>query len=126
MNSVDRLWLALCVYHEARGEPMNGKVAVCHVILNRAYQRGMSVKDVILQPWQFSWAIGGARPAIKDYDSLESCSDAVDICIAERSAGEYFSHADSYFADTIKQPRWASKITLVEKIGHHIFFQGIK
>ena len=123
MNTVDRMWLALCIYNEARGEPMAGKVAVCHVILNRAYKKGMSAKNVILQPWQFSWANGGARPAIKDYDSLESCSDAVDICIAERSAGEYFSHSDHYFADTIKQPSWARKMILVEKIGHHSFFR---
>ena len=124
MNSVDRMWLALCIYHEARGEPTEGKVAVCHVVLNRAYSRGKTVKQVVLQPFQFSWANGGARPTIKDYDALESCSASVDICLAERSAGEYFSHADHYFADTIKAPSWARNMTLVEKIGHHSFFRS--
>ena len=123
MNSIDRLWMTLCIYHEARGEPIDGKIAVCHVILNRAYSRGLSVKQIILQPYQFSWANGNARPPIKDYDSLEECADAVDACLLERSRGEYFSHADHYFSDTINPPSWAKNMTLVEKIGHHSFYR---
>ncbi len=49
--------LALCCYREARGEPFDGKRAVCHVILNRASQPGWwgnGIKSVILKPWQFS------------------------------------------------------------------------
>ena len=123
MNSIDRLWLTLCIYHEARGEPTEGKIAVCHVILNRAYSRGLSVKQTILQPFQFSWANGNARPEIKNYKALEECAAAVDLCLFERSYGEYFSHADHYFADTIKPPSWAKNMTLVEKIGHHSFYR---
>ena len=84
----------------------------------------MSIKDVILQPYQFSWANVGTRPAVNDYNSLEECAAAVDICLSERSAGEFFSNADHYFADTIKAPSWASKMALIEKIGHHTFYRG--
>ena len=123
MNSIDRMWLALCIYHEARGEPEAGRIAVCHVILNRAYKRGMSVRKVVLQPFQFSWANYGARPIISDYDALEACFIAVDRCLSERSAGEYFDYADHYFADYIKKPKWADKMKFVEKIVRHLFYR---
>lgn len=38
-HSPDVHCLAQNIYHEARGEPMVGKVAVAHVVLNRAADR---------------------------------------------------------------------------------------
>ncbi len=49
------LWLSLNVYHESRGEPEIGQLAVAHVTLNRALEDNKSVADVILAPNQFSW-----------------------------------------------------------------------
>jgi len=49
--------IALCCYREARGEPLDGKRGVCHVIRNRVNQPswwGGDWKSVILKPWQFS------------------------------------------------------------------------
>ena len=123
MNNIDIMWLAICIYHEARGEPEEGKVAVCHVILNRAYKRGLSVKKVVLQPYQFSWANNNKRPEISNYDALEYCFIAIDRCISERSNGEYFDYADHYFADYIKMPKWANNMKYIKKIGQHLFYR---
>jgi len=49
------LWLTLNVYHEARSEPQIGQVAVAHVTLNRASEKRLPVKEIIKQPYQFSW-----------------------------------------------------------------------
>ena len=48
-------WLALNVYHEARGEDAVAQRAVAHVTLNRARERGhMNIRQVVLEPAQFS------------------------------------------------------------------------
>ena len=49
------LWLALNIYFEARNQPVKGQLAVAHVTLNRANQKDKSVKEVVLEPGQFSW-----------------------------------------------------------------------
>ena len=47
-------WLALNLYHECRGEPLAGQIAVAHVVMNRAEKRGKSLREIVLQPYQFS------------------------------------------------------------------------
>jgi N-acetylmuramoyl-L-alanine amidase len=46
--------LALTIYGEARGEPIEGQIAVGCVIRNRALARKESYKEVCLEPKQFS------------------------------------------------------------------------
>ncbi|WP_419584734.1 cell wall hydrolase, partial [Thiolapillus sp.] len=49
--------LAQNIYHEARGEPVAGQVAVAYVVLNRVARqiRGTDVCEVVWAPHQFSW-----------------------------------------------------------------------
>ena len=57
--------LGLCIWAEARGEGMEGRVAVGSVVLNRVKhgrmndpwgrRYGRSVHTVIMAPYQFSW-----------------------------------------------------------------------
>jgi len=125
MTGADLLWLAINAYHEARGEPFDGIVGVCHVVLNRAANRRKTVKEIILAPMQFSWANGDARPAIKDYAALEVCMKAADQAAnRERPQGSNLQGADHYYADTIKTPAWAVNMRQVAKIGHHIFYRS--
>ena len=58
--------LALAVYFEARGESIEGKAAVAHVVVNRAREAGFPdrVCDVVQQggeqrPCQFAWYCDG-------------------------------------------------------------------
>jgi spore germination cell wall hydrolase CwlJ-like protein len=52
--------LTACLWAEARGEIEGGQKAVCNVILNRV-TKGMrpTIREVILQPHQFSWTAPG-------------------------------------------------------------------
>lgn len=118
------LWLAICLYHEARGEPKEGQVAVAHVVLNRVEKDAKSVKDVVLRPWQFSWANNGARPPITDYAAFCECVKSVAACFAERLEGKTFHGADHYFADYITVPKWAARMKRVATIGRHIFYRN--
>ena len=47
--------LALNVYHEARGEPLDGQIAIAMVTMNRASWDAASVCDVVYERKQFSW-----------------------------------------------------------------------
>lgn len=56
----DARWLTLCVYQEARGEPIDGKAAVAKVVLNRTrrdppFCSDGTVKGTVFWPNQFSW-----------------------------------------------------------------------
>jgi len=53
--------MALNIYHEARGEHLNGQYAVAMVTLNRVASRHYpdSVCGVVLQSFQFSWTHDG-------------------------------------------------------------------
>jgi len=47
------LCLALTIFHESRGEPIEGQYAVAEVVLNRAEKRNLEVCEVIYQKGQF-------------------------------------------------------------------------
>lgn len=51
------LCLSSVIYHEARGEPLEGQIAVAHVVMNRVEspQFPDTVCEVVTQPNQFSW-----------------------------------------------------------------------
>ena len=44
------LYLTLNVYHEARSEDQFAQTAVAHVTMNRAVERKLTIKQVVLQP----------------------------------------------------------------------------
>lgn len=119
-----KFWLAVNIYHEARGEFHEGMVAVGHVVLNRAEKRKKTAEEVILQSMQFSWHNGNVFPDIKDYESFIRCQVATEDIIAERLNGETLSGADHYFTKQIDPPAWASKMTLVKVIGNHKFYRS--
>lgn len=116
-------WLGINIYHEARSEPIEGQVAVGHVVMNRAEKRNKSAKEIILQPWQFSWHNGNKFPPIKDYDALSISFESAQKTIDERLKGNTLSGADHYFADYIDPPEWAINMTKIIKIGRHTFFR---
>jgi N-acetylmuramoyl-L-alanine amidase len=67
MTDID--YLALTLIGEARGEPIEGQVAVANVIHNRAFSSGKSFKEICLAPLQFScW--NSKDPNRKLLDSL--------------------------------------------------------
>lgn len=125
MNTIAQIfWLTINLYHEARGEPLEGMKAVCHVVLNRAEKRNQSVQQVVLAPWQFSWANGNKRPALHDYDALQKCMEAASEAIQERLQGKTLAGADHYHTLQVN-PAWNKGMKVVAKIGNHIFYKEV-
>ena len=54
---IAELCLSLALYHEARGEPLNGQRAVAEVIMNRVESNRFpdTICGVVMQPNQFSF-----------------------------------------------------------------------
>ena len=122
----DLFWLAINAYHEAQGEPIEGQIAVCKVVLNRVKKRKLSVKEVILQEDQFSWHNGNKFPKLTDYKSLLTCFESAQKAIEQHENGDTLFGANLYYSDTMPEPPWwalSPKVRKIVKIGRHTFFR---
>ncbi|WP_293701396.1 cell wall hydrolase [Thiolapillus sp.] len=112
--------LAQNIYHEARGEPVAGQVAVAYVVLNRVARRirGTDVCEVVWAPHQFSWT---RHPTpIRDAQAWRQAWQIATL-VLEQAVPNPVGPADHYHADRIR-PYWAKQKQKVAKIGHHIFY----
>lgn len=119
--------LALNIYHEARGEPRKGQLAVAMVVMNRVKDLRFpnSVCEVIkdggeARGCQFSWWCDGRSDRPSDRAAwLESSILADEVLagdVSDPSGGALWYHADHI------EPRWRMSITKGPKIGRHIFY----
>lgn len=129
-EAMDFTLLALCVWREARGEPLEGKKAVAWSVRNRVLHPswwGTDWATVILHPWQFSsfnrndpnatlWPMKH-EPAWRD--SIDAAVEAWEAIVPDPTDGATQYHADSM------TPAWAKKMVRVSHIGNHIFYKEI-
>lgn len=115
--------LALNLYHEARGQGVEGMLAVGVVTLNRVAHPDWpdSICEVVYQPYQFSWT--QHEPVVDDYDAWRSARyTATDLLV-----NEYSSPIDYtvlwYHADYVA-PDWAKQKNLAGRIGNHLFYKS--
>jgi spore germination cell wall hydrolase CwlJ-like protein len=119
--------IAVAVYHEARGESLEGQLAVARVIMNRAASGKYPTSwcGTVKQPWQFSFV----NPRTGDYPRIDEASEswkkalgitrlAVTNAVQTLPGDVLWYHAD-YVA-----PGWGKRLTKVEKIGTHIFYRA--
>lgn len=112
------LWLTLTVYHEARGEPDIGQRAVAHVIMNRAERRGLTVKEVVLQPKQFS-CFNNEIKFPNHWGAVYKALKNITTAVQE----EDFTRGSTFYHNKSVNPKWASRFELVEEIGNHKFYR---
>jgi spore germination cell wall hydrolase CwlJ-like protein len=94
--------------------------AVAHVTLNRAEYRGLSIKSIVNQPYQFSWMRQVKDHVPNDWSSFLRCAEAVVLAANEP---DFTGGANFYHLNTIK-PKWASDpgMRYVGKHGSHLFY----
>lgn len=109
--------LAMAVYHESRGEPDYGQVAVAHVVLNRVSDPRFpaDVCSVIEQKKQFSFD----RKIPKE---ISAWNKSVNIArnVLVNNFQDPTGGSMHYHADTIQVP-WTINMQPM-RIGHHIFW----
>lgn len=137
----DRVVLALCVWGEARGEPVEGQIAVACVIRNRvrlANVPQLRWRDVILAPLQFSCFNPGdpnralidravthyatQQPTPELQQALWIADGVISGACADNTGG-----ATNYLTGWLFRqdpPQWAKLMQQTKAIGAHVFLRA--
>lgn len=119
--------IAVAVYHEARGESLEGQLAVAKVIMNRAAsgQYPTSWCGVVKQPWQFSFVNprSGYMPSVDQSSAAWRKALGVTRLAVANAVQSVPAECLWYHADYVA-PSWGRRLTRVDKIGAHIFYRS--
>lgn len=117
------LCLATAIAFEARGEPLQGKVAVAQVVLNRVKNpdRPNTICGVVKEPKQFSW-YGQTKDPFNNWrlikKEFEIAHDVMNGVYDDVVRGaEYFHTKDV-------NPKWSNRLQKVSVIGSHVFYRN--
>ena len=119
--------LATAVYFEARGEPIEGQLAVAEVVKNRARsgRYPTSLCAVVKQKAQFSFVLPGGRfPAIAEGSLYWKKAQAVARIAANQLASTGLSNDVLWYHADYVAPTWGRRLGRVNKIGAHIFYRA--
>ena len=117
--------IAVAVYHEARGESVEGQLAVAKVIMNRAASGvyPSSWCGVVKQHAQFSFVHNGHFPSVdQSSDAWRKALGVTRLAVAN-AVPSVPTSCLWYHADYVA-PSWSSNLTRVDKIGAHIFYRS--
>ncbi len=114
--------LAIGVYYESKGEPLEGQLAVAEVILNRAKSGRFpaSVCGVLTQRGQFSFVRGGRLPQPPASARAWKTALAVAQVARDDSWDSSVSNALFFHARYVS-PGW--RRARVGSVGNHIFYR---
>jgi len=114
--------LAVAVYYEARGEPLDGQLAVAQVILNRrdSGRFAASICGVVYQRGQFSftWDKRPDRPAS---NATWRTAQAIAVIAATDDWRDIVPDATHFHARRVS-PGWR-RMQRVSAVGNHIFYR---
>lgn len=116
ITAEEKALTALVVYHESRGEPIEGQMAVAEVVFNRTlseYDGATSIYDVIYADGQFSCADALTSVAIREPECLTTAYEVVDTVLASTT----YVVPEDYMYFSTSQPRTSD----FKQIGHHYF-----
>ena len=123
----DDLLGIVCVFQEAEGEPIEGKVAVAEVILRRTQRKYMSdgtVAGTVLRRLQFSGMNSNAPNRTRSFKVDDSDAKVLECVSAWQMAKQGSILAPGclhYFNAHIVSPPWAKDAEVVAVIGNHTF-----
>ena len=123
--------LARTVYGEARGEPMEGRIAVAAVILNRVaasqFRRDETIMGACLRYRQFScWNRADANFSVIAGSRLDTATYIACVQAALRAlAGEDPSGGATHYHTKSSRPAWSRGKKPCATIGGHKFFNDV-
>lgn len=125
--------LAMNIYHEARGEPLVGRIAVAQVVVNRAnsVQFPNTICEVVKQgkyynnhpikhKCQFSWWCDGKSDKVTDQQEWEKAVNLAQKVLLE-DIPDVTENALYYHTIDVS-PYWASHYQKITTIENHIFY----
>lgn len=130
----ERMCLAQAIYHEARGESVNGQLAVANVIINRAFSKKYptTICGVVFQNaekgkfrCQFTFACDGRSDNGTERGAWNRSLRLADQAFREFQQGErpgVIPNSALYYHTTSVSPNWSNKFHRVAAIGAHVFY----
>ena len=117
--------LATAVYFESKGEPLEGQLAVAHVVMNRAVsgRYPTSLCGVVRQRAQFSFVRRGTFPRIDQACQAWRKARAIARVARLNLTPALPRDVLWYHADYVT-PRWRQALIRFEKVGRHIFYRA--
>lgn len=125
--------LAMNIYHEARGEPLVGRIAVAQVVVNRAnsVQFPNTICKVVKQgkyynnhpikhKCQFSWWCDGKSDKVTDQQEWEKAVNLAQKVLLE-DIPDVTENALYYHTIDVS-PYWAPHYQKIATIENHIFY----
>jgi spore germination cell wall hydrolase CwlJ-like protein len=113
--------LAKNIYMEARGEPLEGQLAVAQVTLNRAASGKFhnTVCGVVYAHRQFSWTLDKTK-RVRDTKAWRAALEISRAVLTQSIALPNFTAMHFHTRQT--KPYWAKTKTRVAVIGNHVFY----
>ena len=119
--------MAVAVYHEARGETLEGQLAVARVIMNRAVSGKYPTTwcGVVKQPWQFSFVNPrtGVMPGVDEASAAWRKAQGITRLAMANAVPSVPTDCLWYHANYVS-PSWGRRLTKVSQIGAHIFYRS--
>lgn len=113
--------LALVIYVEARGEPVDGQYMVADVVINRAIAERWpdDVCGVVFDHKQFSGINNklDLKVIFSDPDWKKSV-----VVASEALEGNTLGSSATHFHTTNSNPYWSNHLTLLGQYGNHVFY----
>jgi spore germination cell wall hydrolase CwlJ-like protein len=116
--------LANAVYFEARGEPLQGQLAVAEVVINRAAsgRYPSSLCAVVVQPAQFSFVRRGIIPRADRASEAWRRAVAVARIAKEKLMPRVLPSSCLWYHANYVSPSWGRRLARNAQIGLHIFY----
>lgn len=113
--------LAMNVFYEARGEPVEGQKAVALVTINRAEKKASNICKVVYAPKQFSWTAHGRGVPHSRNPAWQKAKK-----IAAKVMGRHvhdITWGATHFHAVSVSPKWRYRMVPTIIIGNHIFYR---
>lgn len=129
--------LAKNLYFEARGQPLEGQLAVALVTINRVKSARFpnSICNVVWQQnhsrtgklvAQFSWTLDGKSDVPVNTRAWNSSYRLADVILSGGSINSFYDFTDGalFYHAVYVAPYWKHEMELVTAIGDHIFYKN--
>ena len=110
---------------EARGESLDGQIAVGEVIRNRAFKASRTFEQVVMAPRQFS-AWNSPLEAKRSLSLMSGKTWQVASKAWEASKGSFKARGATHYHTVDIMPYWAKGHTPCAIIGNHRFYNDIR
>jgi len=124
-NGAEQECLASAVYFEARGETLEGQLAVAEVVMNRAAsgRYPASLCGVVRQPSQFSFVRRGAIPSADRGSDAWRRAVAIARIAQSGATPRLLPENVLWYHANYVSPAWGRRLARSSVIGAHIFYR---